>query len=552
MEQNSEALSRLKNSFAKQEWRLENLYRISNKDSQNVLFTPNAVQRVLLEKGGNRDLVLKARQPGVSTLYGLLGFDEVLWNNNYWCAIIAHRRETLDILFTKIQFAWDNFDSDLKEIIGEPKSDNKYELHWRERNSRIYVSLEVLGGTNQRVHFSEYALIDETRISNTMPTVPPNGKIVKESTPFGTGNKFYKDYIAAKAGESNEQAFFFEWWWSPEYRADAKGIIYENLTGIEKSLVDNKGLDFEQIAWRRAAWKDQQQQDGSNLFLQVYPEDDISCFMASGDSVFDTEAIQTRLAHVKRNKKVFIVGNIMIKNGVARFLEDSRGPLRVYEAPKRGFEYCIGDDISLGGQKSDNQASVVIKRGERDVVAVYVNRTEIGIFAEDAANLGRFYNLAWHCPERNSIGEAFIEHLLAIYPNEKIYRQQNRLQTGSRTRVSRFGYNTTRGRNVGKRRLVTLIQDWLRDEGWVWDEEVLEEFLAYQRLDLISPEEGYKTGAKAGNKDDRVMALGLSLEMDTVLPVFRPAIQLVQDAWENEFQKARRKKRELEPHWAAY
>lgn len=957
----------LADSFADPYWRLTNLYKVSNKESQSVLYTPNFVQQNLFEHESPAMVVLKARQQGVSTWGELIGFDEVLWHENFWCAIIAHERSTLDILFTKIQFAWDNLDPDLKAYVGDPKSDNKYELYWRNRNSRIYVSLEVLGGTNQRVHFSEYALIDNQRIANTLPTVPPTGRIVKESTPFGTNNKFYRDYVAAKANESSETAHFFAWWLSPEYRTVNRGVTEDNLTSAEKSLIDNNSLNFEQIQWRRDQWKELKQPDGSNLFQQTYIEDDISCFMASGDSVFDAESVKSRLSYVKNSKKVFVSGHLFEKNERIRFAEDDEGPLRIYEAPKREGEYsvgclpdgetvltdkgwkavetvlnddylidaegkmvkplhiirrifsgklyglkpsnttkyswftgehpimvladtklyrqygsslredkryrkldviwkkaedvrvgdivrfplrfteelssevvnqflgsqkafrkdrlinpdvladpdfwffiglwlgdgwihigkklqqkkqqyyefrenyshcrvsvvfnkteieplerlekivsrlfnrklcktvkesviethfsceavywflydnfgqkaqnksipewskalpkncklelikgfwwsdgcCVKDnskqydflfrfvsvsekllhdvqdllisidvlpfvnflrdesihdfgklgggkyktkktyslglgvwesakladmlgiaidripkvgkrlrhscwiengfiylkvrdvkekeytgqvnnfetlthtfctpfitthncDVSLGGPKSDDQVSAVLRRGSLDLVAMYVNRTEIGIFAEDTANLAKFYNMAHICPERNSIGEAFIEHLLELYPNEKIYRQQNRLQTGSKTRVSRFGYATTRGRNVGKQRLITLIQDWLRDNILIWDIDTLEQMLAYQRLDLISPQEGYKMGAKAGNKDDRIIGVGLALEMDAVLPVFRPKLELLQDAWEKEFQKARRRTRQQEPHWAAY
>lgn len=516
----------------------------------DIAYAENRVQDDLSKRAGNRVLVLKSRQQGVSTKYEIEGLDSVLWNNNCWVCVIAHHQKTLDILFSKIQFAWDKLDPALKQIVGEPKSDNRHELYWRERNSRIYVALEVLGGTNQMVHFSEYALIDEKRISNTLPTVPPNGRIIKESTPFGTGNKFYRDYVAAKAGDTDEQAFFYQWWWSDEYRLPIRTVKDENLTVIERSLIDTHKLDYEQIEWRRREWKNQIQPDGSNLFPQVYPEDDISCFMASTDSVFDTDTLHSRLNFVRRNKKSFLVGVIIEKNGRVKFEEDARGPWRVYEAPKREFTYVCGVDVSLGGPKSDDQIIKVMKRGGyRDAVATYCNRTEIGIFAQDAANGGKFYNTAHVCPERNSIGEAFIEHLLMLYPNERIYRQENRAQTGSKSRVQRYGYNTTRGRNIGKQRLVTLIQDWLRDDGLDWDEATLEQMLAYQRLDLISPSEGYKMGASAGNKDDRVIALGLALEMDSVLPVFKPKLDVLKDMWEIELKKSRHRVKQQPETW---
>ena len=52
------------------------------------------------------------------------------------------------------------------------------------------------------------------------------------------------------------------------------------------------GLSEEQIAWRRTRW-----QVLRGLAGQEYAEDAVSCFLASGECVFDMEAIEQAAAH---------------------------------------------------------------------------------------------------------------------------------------------------------------------------------------------------------------------------------------------------------------
>lgn len=273
-----------------------------------------------------RDIILKSRQLGATTYFCLRDLDAVAWNSNTWACILAHERQALDIIFSKIQIAWDNIDPLVKEqFLSQPKTDNKNELYWRDRNSKIYVALEVQGGTNHIVHFSEYAQIDEKRIATTIPTVPTDGVIVIESTPRGMGNRFYREWLDASRNENQYAPHFYPWWWdADEYRLPIKTVTTGNLTTEERNLIDLHGLDLEQVEWRRDQWKKQQQSDGSNLFLQEYPEDDISCFLSSGDAAFDNTALE-RIRHLLvKTPPPFLKGYLVEKSEENRFGRGSR------------------------------------------------------------------------------------------------------------------------------------------------------------------------------------------------------------------------------------
>jgi hypothetical protein len=546
--------SKTRESFGNPLWRLTNLYRISDVYARSIPLRLNKVQKDLMDKWTGRGIILKARQHGVSTLWLLRSLDRAFWNPNTWCAVVAHDRATLSILFNKIRFAWDSFLSFMQEIdpgfaekIPRPASDNKYELYWRGLNSRIYVDLKVIGGTNHVVHFSEYAQISEDKIAETLPSVPPNGEIIIESTPREMGNKFYRDYMAALRGESEYQPFFYEWWWSDRYQIPLKDVTAENLSFDERSLVEQRGLTLEQIQWRRNEWRNQEQSDGSNLFLREFPEDNISCFYSAGDAAFDNILLGTHRTWLEKNNPPFRQGYMSEKNGHIGFREHDNGPLKVYQAPEKGMEYCLGADISLGGPTSDWQTLQVIRRDSEDQVAEYRIRTELGAFVADAALLGRFYNNAHICPERNSAGEAFIRELLDIYPKHLIYKEDDGIKV-VRRRAAKYGYYSGRR---GKQELISLLQTYLReDRGLIMSVELIKEMLGYQKYDLQNASEGYGFKSKQRKHDDRVIAFALALEMNRVLVPFKPRVQEIADSWDRVLKKSRMPRREV--NWMTY
>ena len=73
------------------------------------------------------------------------------------------------------------------------------------------------------------------------------------------------------------------------------------LTEEEKVLVALHGLTEKQIAWRRKTWKTMRKLAG-----QEYAEDAVSCFLASGECMFDVEAIEQAAAHAgpPRNRRI--------------------------------------------------------------------------------------------------------------------------------------------------------------------------------------------------------------------------------------------------------
>ena len=64
-------------------WRINNLYMIVDRDGNEIPFTPNPPQQKVLEdlfvRGYRRQIILKARQIGFSTLIEIILLDQILF-----------------------------------------------------------------------------------------------------------------------------------------------------------------------------------------------------------------------------------------------------------------------------------------------------------------------------------------------------------------------------------------------------------------------------------------------------------------------------------------
>ena len=80
-------------------WRLRNLYKITNKKKETVLFKPNYIQGLLEKSPSQFEAVLKARQFGISTYYLLKKLDKTMFNENQTTCILAHEQDAIKKLF---------------------------------------------------------------------------------------------------------------------------------------------------------------------------------------------------------------------------------------------------------------------------------------------------------------------------------------------------------------------------------------------------------------------------------------------------------------------
>ncbi len=263
------------------------------------------------------------------------------------------------------------------------------------------------GLTIQNLHCSEVARWPRdaaATLASLRAAVPPDGEIVLESTPNGACGCFYDEWL--RAHETGYTRHFFPWWWEPTYRREVQIV---NFTDTERKLMREHGLDAGQIAFRR----EMRANFGSRM-VEEYAEDPESCFMASGDCVFDVEIIDRRMREPR---------NVVEQRDNARLL--------VFFPPITGDkgatpkEYIMGVDPAGGGSDGDFACAQVIERASGMQCAELQGHFPPAELAACVALIGREYNQALIAVERNNHGHAVLASLTLHEGYQNVYYQGN-------------------------------------------------------------------------------------------------------------------------------
>ena len=280
-------------------WRIQTFYKIRDKKRQTVNLVLNPLQSLYWRERTNRDIILKARKIGFSTLCLIDDLDETIWNRNYTSFIMAHRREDVQKLFQIVHFAFDSIPPEWKQ---KTEYYNKNELFFKDRNSRIYVGTEARSDVVNRLHVSEVAFIEdaEKKMAASFEAVPEDGSIVLETTPNGIGGYFYDLYQVAAGyteGRSEFKPHFYPWFKHPDYSVrltkTEKAQVEEGnyLDDEEKEFRETHNLNYSQMKWRKL-----KKERLGDQFDEQYPEDNCSCFLGSGNPYFDMKKLKEQMA----------------------------------------------------------------------------------------------------------------------------------------------------------------------------------------------------------------------------------------------------------------
>jgi len=221
-------------------WRLNNLYWIIDKRGERVKFKMNWAQLKLYRNLWYWNLILKARQLGITTEIMLIMLDQALFNGNFSAGVIAHEKEEAVKLFRqKIRFPYDNLDPIIKNEIRPVGVDSKSEMVFN-NNSSIRVATSMRSGTLNFLHISEFGKIckkypDKAKeiVTGSMESLGPKQMLCIESTAEGRDGYFYrfcKDAMDMKLSGTrltpmDFRIFFFPWWKHPEYQLNDRGVL---------------------------------------------------------------------------------------------------------------------------------------------------------------------------------------------------------------------------------------------------------------------------------------------------------------------------------------
>jgi len=234
--------------LADRKWRLNNLYQIVDRDGNSVRFRFNSVQERVYESMHNRNLILKARQLGMSTFSVIYLLDEAMWGDNIAAEIVSYSLEHAQYIFKKIiGHAIDNLPDwivPLCRVVNRSARELGFE-----NGSSIRVDTTLRGGSYQVVLVSEFGktcarnpLKAEEVITGTLNTLSPASKCIIEST--GEGNEgFYAEmvYAANERGNDNLNPLdyylhFFPWMDEETYQMSQAVTIDTTLSDYFKKI----------------------------------------------------------------------------------------------------------------------------------------------------------------------------------------------------------------------------------------------------------------------------------------------------------------------------
>lgn len=211
------------------EWRLNHLYRIINRDGASIRFQLNPVQTEVLRNLHTRNLILKARQLGMSTFSVLYLLDEAIFERNVSCGIVSYSLEHAQHIFKRIiGHALETFLPEFKPFL-QIIQQSAREIGFA-HGSFLRVDTTLRGGAYQLVLISEFGktcarnpVKAEEVVTGTLQTVPINGRIIIEST--GEGNSGYFSEMVSNAslrGNDNlspleYKLHFFPWFLENSY-----------------------------------------------------------------------------------------------------------------------------------------------------------------------------------------------------------------------------------------------------------------------------------------------------------------------------------------------
>ena len=268
----------------------------------------NAAQRAYWSQLWYRNIILKARQLGFSTLIAIDELDNCLFNSNTAAGLIDRNIDDAAKKLGKIKFAYNSLPDPLKAAIPLVKQNTK-EIEFA-NGSSIRAGTSHRGSALQILHVSEFGPIAAERPekareirSGALSAVHAGQMIHVESTAKGTAGEFYEMVQRADVLQKEKRTLslldfklhFFPWWKHGGYRlSDYHGNVGAELKEYFEELQGKYGiaLDDAQKAWYAAKL----QEIGPDDIKQEFPAHPDEAFFASIEGAyFKREMTKARL-----------------------------------------------------------------------------------------------------------------------------------------------------------------------------------------------------------------------------------------------------------------
>jgi hypothetical protein len=472
------------------------LLKIRDKRGRARALQLNAAQRKFEAECGQKNIILKARQLGMTTWVAARFLIHTITRPGTLSVQVAHDQDSAEQIFKIVRRMVENLPPSVQQAVRVSRANvRQIVFAGLESEFRVETAADANAGrglTIQNLHGSEVSRwpgnVEET-LASLRAAVVPGGEVTLESTANGAWGAFYREWQNAE--EKGYVRHFFPWWMEPAYRietlmdgnievesgrgasASVAGGCLEGgiaLNDEERDLCAQWGLDAAQIAFRR-----QVKREFGKRANEEFAEDAESCFLATGECVFDVEKLDSRMAEI---------GDPVERRDAGR--------LEIYWPSQPGHEYVLGVDAAGGGSEGDLSCVQVIERETAMQCAEWYGRCSLAELARRSAELAKEYNRAEVAVERNNHGHGVLAHLQVSEKYERLYCDG-----------SNPGWVTTlltRPRMI--ERVMTLVE---RNAEMIWSRRLLRECRTFVR------HEDGRMAAARGEHDDAVMAVAVAL-----------------------------------------
>jgi hypothetical protein len=429
-------------------------------------------------KDNRFNIILKARQLGISTLTAGYALWMMTFHQDKNVLVIATKQEVAKNLVTKVRVMHANLPSWLKQRCVE---DNKLNLRYMNGSQIKAVSSGPEAARSEALSLlilDEAAFIDKideiwTAAQSTLTT---GGSCIALSTPNGVGNWFHKTWIEAEEARGMFNPIKLHWTVHPD---------------------------------REQSWRDEQ----DTLLGPSSAAQECDCdFLTSGTGVIDPVILE------KMRKNLCI--EPVEKRGI-----DSN--MWVWEQPNYSKDYIVCADVGRG-DSADYSAFHVIELESLTQVAEYKGRINTKDFGNMLVSISTEYNDALLIVENNNIGWATIQQIIdRDYPNlfytskdlqyvdvqhqitNKHYREEKKMVAGFST--------TSKTRPL----IISKLEEFFREESVVIrSNRLVDELLTFVYINN-------RAQAMNGYNDDLVMSFAIGLWVrDTALRLRTQGVEL--------------------------
>ena len=459
----------------------QGLLKVRDREGRERPLKANAAQRAFERSCGQRNIVLKARQMGMTTWVAARFFLKTITARGVLTVQVAHTQEAAEGIFRMVQRFWECLPEELREGPLRRSRANLGQMCFPELDSEFRVVSAGdegvgRGWTMQHLHCSEVSRwpgdARET-LAGLRAALAPGGEMVMESTPNGAYGCFYEEWGRAGlkgTGGNGVVRHFFPWWMEKAYAA---APVVGAFSEEERMLILAHGLTARQIGFRRGL-----EASYRGLRSQEFAEDAETCFKATGECCFEIPAVETRLAETGEP--------VETRRG---------GALQIWLPPIAGKDYVVAVDTAGGGADGDFAAVQVIEMESGMQCAELQQRLGTLELARASAALAREYGSpgrgALIAVERNNHGAGVLAYLDSVERYARVYEQSG---------VA--GWLTTAGSKPG---MISRMGALLVDSPWLFfSKRLLGECRTFVSM------AGGRTGAANGAHDDCLMAMAVA------------------------------------------